>query len=243
MSKKFAAFDMDGTLFRSGLYREVITELIELGALPESILTALADKEQAWKKRTHGSAFGEFEEAMAMAMDEHLPQIKISYFELAVERVVHDHKDNVYVYTRELAKRLKSEGYTLIAISGSQEEVVEPFAQHYGFDHVIGQRYERGDEFLAGVERKTHKGKGKFLKQLVEEYGLTFKDSVAVGDTNGDIEMLELVENPIAFNPEQNLYQTAAERGWKIVIERKNMMYELEPDGEGQYRLHAANPH
>jgi len=243
MSKKFAAFDMDGTLFRSGLFREVILELVELEALPETFLTSLADKEQAWKKRTHGSAFGEFEEAMAMAMDEHLPQIKISYFELAVERVVHSHKDNVYVYTRELAKRLKSEGYTLIAISGSQEEVVEPFAQHYDFDHVIGQRYERGDEYLAGIERKTHTGKGKFLKKLIAEHDLTLEGSVAIGDTSGDIEMLELVERPIAFNPEQNLYQIAIENGWKIVIERKNMMYQLEPDSEGQYRLHAANPH
>jgi len=243
MSKKFAAFDMDGTLFRSGLYREVVYELVELGALPKSILTSLADKEQAWRKRTHGSAFGEFDAALAMSMDEHLPKVKVGYFDLAVERVIHNHKDNVYVYTRELAKKLKADGYVLIAISGSQQEVVEPFAEHYDFDHAIGQRYERGEEYLLGVERKTHKGKGKFLKDIVEREGLTFDGSIAVGDTSGDIEMLELVDSPIAFNPEQRLYSLAKEKGWKIVLERKNMMYELEADDDGNYRLHAANQH
>jgi len=243
MSKKFAAFDMDGTLFRSGLYREVVYELIDLGALPSEFIHNFADKEQAWKKRLHGSAFGEFEEAMALAIDEHLPKIKISYYELAVERVVEKHRENVYVYTRRLARRLKANGYKLLAISGSQQEIVEPFAKFYGFDYYIGQRYERGEEYLSGIERKTHTGKGKYLKQLVEKEDLTFKDSIAVGDTSGDIEMLELVDHPIAFNPEQRLYETAIDNNWKIVIERKNMMYELEPDAEGQYRLHAANPH
>jgi hydroxymethylpyrimidine pyrophosphatase-like HAD family hydrolase len=36
--QKVAAFDIDGTLFRSGLYREVAYELMKMGALPEKIL-------------------------------------------------------------------------------------------------------------------------------------------------------------------------------------------------------------
>jgi len=240
---KFAAFDMDGTLFRSGLYREVVNELIDLGALPTEIIHSFSDQEQAWKKRLHGSAFGEFDQAVVVAMEKRLPEIKISYYELAVERVIEKHRDNVYVYTRELAKKLKKDGYVLLAISGSQQELVEPFAKLYGFDHFIGQRYERGKEYLLGVERKTHKGKGKFLQKLIDDHDLSLKGSVAVGDTAGDVEMLEMVENPIAFNPEKRLYERAVKEGWKIVIERKNMMFELEQGSDGNYQLCSANSH
>jgi phosphoserine phosphatase len=39
--------------------------------------------------------------------------------------------------------------------------------------------------------------------------------------------MLEAVENPIAFNPNQTLYNHAKKRGWEIVVERKDVIYEL----------------
>lgn len=232
IKKPFAAFDIDGTLFRSGLYREVAFELVRMGAVPESILKKFADKESAWKKRAHGSAFAEFDEAVVEAFDKRLPRLKIAYFDLAAERVIKAHKDNVYVYTRDLVQDLKKKGYFLIAISGSQLEVVEPFAQHYGFDKWVGQRFERGDEYFTGHIRKTHEGKGKHLKRLIEKYNLSTANSVAVGDSIGDIEMLSLAERPIAFNPEHNLHHIAEEKGWDIVIERKNMIYEMRKVGD-----------
>jgi phosphoserine phosphatase len=45
-----------------------------------------------------------------------------------------------------------------------------------------------------------------------------------------------LVENPIAFNPEKKLFDYAQGKNWKIVLERKNMVYELE-NKNGQYEL------
>jgi len=240
--KRFAVFDIDGTLFRSGLYREVFFELIRMGALPEKLHQQLADKETAWQKRAHGRAFGEFEQSMAEIFDEQLPNLKISDFEQAAERVINQHKDNVYVYTRNLVKSLGKQGFFLIAISGSQTEVLEPFAQHYGFDYWVGQQYERGTKYFTGHIRKTHKGKDKFLSEIIHEKNLSLTDSIAVGDSGGDIDMLSMVEQPIAFNPENNLYQTAIRNSWKIVIERKNMIYELEK-GTDEYTLSQANSH
>ena len=54
--------------------------------------------------------------------------------------------------------------------------------------------------------------------------------------------MLKLVDNPIAFNPTAELYEQAVKNKWKIVIERKNMMYTLEPNDDN-YRLTQATPH
>ncbi len=232
MSKPFAVFDIDGTIFRSGLYREVVYELLSAGQLPSNITQEFADLEVIWKKRQSDTAFGEYVYAMANAIDKALPHIKIADFEAASARVFERLSDYVYVYTRNLVEDLKKKGYTLIAISGSQDELVKPFAEKYGFDIWIGQHYERGDGFYTGKIVKTHEGKDIILKKLATQHGLDFKDSIAIGDTDGDIGMLSIVEQPIAFNPERELFKAAKENGWKIVVERKNVIYELEPNGK-----------
>ncbi len=57
--------------------------------------------------------------------------------------------------------------------------------------------------------------------------------SIAVGDSENDIKMLEMAERPIAFNPTIGLYAEARSRKWEIVVERKNVIYRLEPGTDG----------
>ena len=70
----------------------------------------------------------------------------------------------------------------------------------------------------------------------MKNHDVTFSGSIAVGDSAGDLKMLEVVEKPIVFNPEKKLYDIALQRGWEIVIERKNMIYKLE-SRDGKYVL------
>jgi phosphoserine phosphatase len=39
---------------------------------------------------------------------------------------------------------------------------------------------------------------------------------------------LELVRTPIAFNPNRSLFEVARRRGWPIVVERKDVIYNLQ---------------
>jgi HAD superfamily hydrolase (TIGR01490 family) len=236
--QKFAAFDIDGTLFRSGLYREVTYELYKMNILPGDLGEEITLKHREWRDRIHGNAFEEFERVMVGGIDSYLPKLRISDYDTAVTQVINKKAENVYVYTRDLLVRLQKAGYMTIAISGSQQELVEPFAKRYGFDAWVGQQWERGDEFFTGKVVKTHTGKDKILKQLIKQYDLTLEDSYAVGDSNGDSEMLAMVAHPIAFNPTYELLEKAMEHGWKVVIERKNTSLELtkEPT-RGQYIL------
>jgi phosphoserine phosphatase len=71
---------------------------------------------------------------------------------------------------------------------------------------------------------------------LVTKHGLSFKKSVAIGDSLSDAAMLELVDRPIAFNPDKELFKRALDEGWRVVIERKNMIYEMEQIS-GKYQL------
>jgi HAD superfamily hydrolase (TIGR01490 family) len=240
--QKFAAFDIDGTLFRSGLYREVFYELYKMGILPGDLGEETTVKHRQWRDRIHGNAFEEFERVMVGGLDSYLPKLKICDYDEAAKRVVEKKAENVYVYTRDLLRRLQSEGYMTIAISGSQHELVEPFAKRYGFDAWVGQQWERGEEYFTGNVTKTHTDKDIIIKRLIEQYDLTLEDSYAVGDSNGDSGMLSLVEHPIAFNPTYELLEKAMENNWKIVIERKNASFELAKEASiGKYVLEKTN--
>ena len=235
--QKFAAFDIDGTLFRSGLYREVAYELMRMGALPPDVLEETTVKNREWRHRTHGNAFEEFEMLLIDRIDNFLPQLRIEDYEEAAQMVLAKRADNVYVYTRDLIHALKAQGYFLIAISGSQIELVEPFAAKYGFDAWVGQQWERGDEYFTGNIIKTHTSKDVILKDLAKRHNLTFKDSYAIGDSNGDVGMLSIVDNPIAFNPTFELYEKAIENGWPMTIERKNVIYTMSAQPDAPYAL------
>ena len=53
------------------------------------------------------------------------------------------------------------------------------------------------------------------------------KQSIAIGDAWGDIPLLEIVGNPIAFNPSMDLAKVAKQKGWRVVVERKDVIYEI----------------
>ena len=237
--KKFAVFDIDGTLFRWQLFHEVVFELMKSGHISKEASQKVEKKMQAWRNRSHKHSFKDYELALVEAYIPCIKGLPTSVFNAAAERILGKHSEEVYTYTRDLIQQLRNEGYTLIALSGSQDEIVQPFAKKWGFDISLGQVHDIENEKYTGSipgGKLVIEQKGALLKQIVEDYNLSWQDSYAVGDSAGDAQMLELVTHPVAFNPNDLLFEIAHASGWKIVIERKNMVYELEPKN-GTYLL------
>ena len=124
----------------------------------------------------------------------------------------------------------------MFAISGSPTEAVEPFANYYGFDDFLAGQYKNNGHTYTGESVSFVGRKDVALKKLVDKHGLDFAGSIGVGDSEGDIAMLELVETPIAFNPSKKLFAHAKTQAWHIIVERKNVIYELSEQG-GVYVL------
>jgi phosphoserine phosphatase len=242
--KKFAVFDIDGTVFRWQLYSDVVFQLIEDGYIPQEVKTELNVKMSQWRERTHAHSFREYELAVVKAFYTHLKNIPVSAMEAAAETVISRNGTHVYLYTKGLIEQLKRENYILIAISGSHNEIVQKFAELWQFDIALGQAHAaENNTYIASeptVDELVIFRKGEILKELVKQHGLEWTGSIAVGDSKSDANMLEIVENPIAFNPNEELFSIANERGWKVVIERKNMIYELEKN-DGTYVLENAS--
>lgn len=239
--KKFAVFDIDGTLIRWQLYHSMADTLARQGHIDEQVYQDMKDARMAWKRRQGASdSFKQYESQVISVYETVLKRLSYSQFETAVNAVFSEYKDQVYTYTRDLITSLKQEGYILFAISGSQSEIVAKIVEYYGFDDFVGTVYERAGKGFSGVKTIGSLHKDKTLKYLAKKHGLGFSGSVGVGDSKSDIAMLKLVDVPIALNPEAELFKEARARGWKIVIERKNMVYELGAK-DGEYQLVKTN--
>jgi HAD superfamily phosphoserine phosphatase-like hydrolase len=134
------------------------------------------------------------------------------------------------VFSEALIKKLRKEGYHLLVISGSPLEIVEEYNKQYlKFDSVYGSVYELDDEgiYTGRAIFEPSRMKDKIVEQYIKEHKLTLDDSYGIGDTESDGSFLGLVANPIAFNPNQNLKALAEKHGWRIVVEKKDVIYEL----------------
>jgi|SRR5579862_6152783 len=230
--RKFAVFDIDGTLIRWQLYHAIADTLARQGHIKPEVYQTMKDARMTWKRRLGGS-FRDYERQVIEVYEAILKELSFSQFEEAADVVFEEYKDQVYTYTRDLIAKLKKDGYVLFAVSGSQTEIVAKIADYYGFDDYVGTTYERTGQGFSGAKTIGSLDKDKTLKELVKKHGVSFKGSIGVGDSRSDISMLELVERAIALNPEADLFEHAKNAGWEVVLERKNMVYELKKRGSG----------
>ncbi len=226
--RRVAIFDIDGTIFRSSLLIEVTEALIEAGLFPEAARRGYARAHAAWLDRR--GSYEDYIMAVVRAFERSIPGVGYKEFLRVSAKVIGAHQHRVYRYTRDLLKDLKRKKYFLLAISLSPKSAVDAFAKGLGFDKVYGLLYKLD---LKGRYGRGHESpdilrdKGKILLRAVEKEHLTLHGSVGVGDTESDIAFLRLVDHPICFNPNSQLYQRAKRAGWKVVVERKDVIYEL----------------
>jgi HAD superfamily hydrolase (TIGR01490 family) len=238
MSRPFAVFDIDGTIIRWQLYHAVSDQLAKDGLIDSQAFQKVRRTRMDWKRRTGTDSFNEYEMQLVKVFDQALAGMSVAGFTKAVDTVFEEYKDQVYTYTRELIHELQQRQYLLFAISGSPGPIVAKLIEYYGFDDFAATTYEETGGRFTGQKNLSIGRKPQLLTELIAKHQAGVKGSIAVGDSEGDIDMLAMVERPIAFNPSRLLFEHARGQGWEIVVERKNVVYELEPQ-DGRYGLTA----
>jgi HAD superfamily hydrolase (TIGR01490 family) len=227
--KKVAFLDVDGTIFRSSLLIELVEQLIVEGIFPAAAGEVFEVSHRRWLNRE--GSYDDYINDVIAAFLNNIKGVHYGDFADVGRRVVAAQSKKVYRYTRDLLDELKRDGYFLIAISQSPKTILDDFCEQYGFDKVYGRVYEIGpqDRFTGAVsEEHLIKNKANIVKRVFDKHPeLTREGSIAVGDTDGDIPLLESVSRAICFNPNQALYTQAKRNGWEVVVERKDVIYRL----------------
>ncbi len=226
--RRVAIFDVDGTIFRSSLLIQVVNRLIEKEVFPTSTRRVYEREYERWLNRE--GDYDEYISAVVKGFVKHLKGVHYSALADAAEEVVDEQSKRVYRYTRDLLKDLKKRGYFLLAVSHSPKTVLDKFCPRLGFDKTYGMLYEIGpQECFTGniIEEHLILNKASIVRRALEKENLTLQHSIGVGDTETDIPFLEMVAKPVCFNPNSKLYRYAKRMKWDVVVERKDVVYEL----------------
>ncbi len=229
MKQKVAFFDIDGTVFRSSLFIELVEKLITEGVFPPETRNEYNGVYQLWLNRE--GSYEDYIHAMVQTFYNHIKGVHYGVVADLSREVVSMHSKRVYRYTRNLIQQLKADTYYIVAISQSPKVILDAFCKEYGFDKVYGRLYDIGptDCFTGEViDEHIIENKANIIKRVAENSDIDMANSIAVGDTEGDIPMFESVEQPICFNPNKTLYAYAQQMGWEVVVERKNVIYTIQ---------------
>lgn len=229
--KKVAIFDIDGTIFRSSLLIELTDGLVQSGIFKDGVRRVYAKSCKNWLDRK--DIYEKYILGVIQAFEKNIKGVSYKKFLAVVKKIAAFHKNRVYRYTRDLVSDLKKQGYYLLAISNSPKPVLDEFCNNLKFDKVYGRIYDvnKAGKFTGvTLYKDLISNKAAILNRAIEKENLTLKNSIGVGDTESDINFLELVDRPICFNPNKKLWDYARKQpGWEIIVERKDVIYHFCP--------------
>jgi len=227
MARSIAAFDIDGTLSRSFLLGELMEELVRRGVLPPIAAKHFASAKEKYEQS--GAGIDAYIDKTVEAFAKYGKGVPYGEVADIAGEIIEAKKDYVFRYTRDLVRELKDEGYFLLAVSRSPKFIVDGFGYELGFDKSYGIFFETGasGRFTGDiVDEHIIFNKGAVLQRAVKKEKLSFTNSIAVGDSESDIPMLELVDEAIAFNPTKRLLKHARQHEWRVVVEVKDAVLE-----------------
>jgi HAD superfamily phosphoserine phosphatase-like hydrolase len=226
--QKIAIFDIDGTIFRKNLQFELINELSWMDIFPRKVRDQIVTLYTNWLE--HSGTYEQYRLGLVELYEKHIAGCKLTDIEKASKIVVSFHQNRTYIFAEQMIAKLRKENYHLIAVSGSPVEIVREYDKsHLKFDAVFGSVYSLNEKgvYTGESQYEPVKNKGNLVNQYVLDNNLTLDDSYGMGDTESDASFLSIVANPIAFNPNDNLKAIAQDKGWRIVVEKKDVVYDI----------------
>lgn len=125
---------------------------------------------------------------------------------------------------RALIAKHQQQGDTLLIITATNSFITMPIAEKLGIPYLIATEPEVINGVYTGKVAGTpsyQKGKVARLQDWLDTQNLTLEGSYFYSDSHNDLPLLDLVEHPIAVDPDPNLQTIAQQRGWKILSLRQ----------------------
>lgn len=119
----------------------------------------------------------------------------------------------------------RQRGETLMIITATNRFVTEPIAAELGVSHLLATDPEMNSTGYTGKVSGIpcfREGKVERLKSWLKENGAHLSGSYFYSDSHNDLPLLELVNHPVAVDPDDTLQQHAEMKGWPIISLRQD---------------------
>lgn len=126
----------------------------------------------------------------------------------------------IYSEVHEELHQLSRNNFKIYLISSTLDVIVNPIANYLGVDEKYCTELEIIDGCYTGnVVGLIYYGEKKreIVNKLSYETKIDLSQSYAFGDSFQDVEMLRIVGNPVAVNPDTKLGKIARRSNWRIL--------------------------
>ena len=120
---------------------------------------------------------------------------------------------------QEKIRQHKTQGDDVVIITATNSFVTGPIARAFEVDDLIATEPEIVDGQFTGRVAGTpsfKEGKITRLNQWLESSHHNLKGSTFYSDSHNDLPLLDIVENPVAVDPDEQLRIVAKEKGWPV---------------------------
>lgn len=127
---------------------------------------------------------------------------------------------------RQLVESHREAGDTLLIITATNSFVTSPIAELFDIPNLIGTDPEMQDGRFTGRVRgipSFREGKVTRLQRWLRDTGHSLDESTFYSDSHNDLPLLEIVNRPVAVNPDDALEQRAREAGWPVISLHDNV--------------------
>ena len=114
----------------------------------------------------------------------------------------------------------RARGHELLIITATNEFITRPIAELLGVPELIACQGETVDGRYTGEPRGVpsyHAGKVTRLRAWLAERDLSLDGAFFYSDSHNDLPLLELVDNPVAVDPDDRLRARALKEGWPVI--------------------------
>ncbi|KAA1189718.1 HAD family hydrolase [Pseudohalioglobus sediminis] len=124
----------------------------------------------------------------------------------------------------ELIQQHRDRGDTLLIITATNEFITRPIANFLGVDELLASEAEQIDGVYTGEPAgipSYKEGKITRLQQWLAGRDLSLAGACFYSDSHNDLPLLELVDHPVAVDPDETLLARAKEAGWPVISLRQ----------------------
>ncbi len=120
----------------------------------------------------------------------------------------------------ELIADHRRRGHELLVITATNRFITAPIVAALGVDNLIACEAQVADGVYTGEPMgipSYQAGKVTRLRAWLAERGTSLVGAWFYSDSHNDLPLLELVDNPVAVDPDATLRARAIERGWPVI--------------------------
>ncbi len=210
--KRLALFDIDGVIYDGHSIFDLIQDQEKSGFIKKGLWNYILTLLEKYKEGEMN--YKQAADAMLLAHSQKL--IGKSYDDLVTENVdfIERNKNKIFPYFSSLISKLQKD-YDVYLVTTNFDATAGAFTKYFGLTGSLSSKIGQENGLIDGSIKLSLGGNKGIVKDLIEKYEK--EGSIAVGDSENDADMLDLVEFPLAMEPNEKLQAIAKEKGWETV--------------------------